>query len=136
MVCETVRPEVSNKYLLAGFYGLAPHVQIAIQSFQSPVTLCFVFCGGGGTAGTYTVSLLLVDPDGLVVSNENNAPSVVGHLGDRTSTNIFMGFQGLATKPGKYRVALLVNSAEHFSTTFGLLSATGNAAPRFLNQGT
>lgn len=118
LVCEGAREEVHNKHVLLGFFGITPHVQIRMGNFQSPAVLCFVFCGGPGSAGTYDVSLQLTDPQGLVVSNPSASPDIRnGRLEDRLNTNIFMGFHGLLTVPGRYRVALVVNGAEHYSST-------------------
>jgi hypothetical protein len=118
IVCESARPELFNKHILLGFFGITPHVRIRIKEFQKPASLCFVFCGGGGPARNYRLGLRLTDPLGATVSNPANAPDVEGELGEkRTSTNVLMGFQGLLGKPGRYRVALVVDGVEHYSTT-------------------
>ena len=121
IVCEGARAELYNKTILLGFYGVAPYVRILLHDFQAPVMLCFVFCGAGGSAGKYNVGLRLTDPTGRVLSNSQTAPDVSGELSaDRDLTNIFLRFQGLVGGPGKYRLDLIVNGLEHFSTTFEL----------------
>ena len=124
IICEGIRPEPQNKNLLLGFFGIAPHVKVLLRNFNLPATLCFIFCGGRGSAGRFDVSLRLTDPQGLVVSNLNTVPEIKGgELGDRAATNIFMGFQGRLGKPGKYKVSLIVNGAEHYATTVDILQA-------------
>jgi len=79
------------------------------------------FCGGGGSPGRFNLKLQLTDPRGTVVSNPQTSAEVInGELGMRTNTNIFLGFQGLVSGPGTYRVALIVNGVEHYSTTVTL----------------
>lgn len=116
IVCEGARPEVQNKYILLGFFGIAPYVRIYIRDFKVPASLCFVFCTGKGVEGKHSIDLQLRDPQGTVLSNsiqgirDQEAPPA-------SSTNIYMAFQGLLGKPGAYRVALVVDGREHYSTT-------------------
>jgi hypothetical protein len=122
IICEAVRAEPQNKNLLLGFFGIAPHVQVLLKDFNLPATLCFVFCGGRGSAGKFDIGLRLTDPQGLVVSNSDTAPEIKGgELGNRTATNIFMGFHGRLGKPGKYTVSLIVNGAEHYTAIVDVL---------------
>ena len=122
IICEGVRPEPQNKTLLLGFFGIAPYVRILLKDFDSPATLAFVFCGGEGPPGKHDIGLRLKDPEGSVVSTANSSPDIKGgELGVRPGTNIFMGFQGKLGKPGKYTVVLIVDGAEHYSTTFDIL---------------
>lgn len=134
LICESARPELNNKHILLGFYGIAPYVRIVIRDFKQPILLCFVFSGGTGAAGSFTIGLRLSDPAGTVISNQQNAPDVTGNLvGGRTSTNAFMGFNGLPGIPGKYTVSLLVNGVIHFTTNFELVPAAGPEKSAFVN---
>jgi hypothetical protein len=121
-VCEGVRAELNNKHILLGFFGVAPHVRVWLQDFTRPATLCFVFCGGTGPGGTYNIGLRLTDSQGTVVTNTNTAADIKnGTLGPgRSVTNIFMGFNGMLGRPGKYRVELLIDGVSHYSTTVDL----------------
>ena len=125
IICEAARPELNNKHVLLGFFGITPYVRMFIQDFSQPVGLCFVFCGGVGPAGKYDVSLRLVDPVGAVVSNSSTAPPIKDGIlaADRTNTNVFIGFHGLIGKPGKYTVTLLINDIAHYSTTVDIQPA-------------
>jgi hypothetical protein len=121
VLCEGARPEANNKTILLGFFGVAPHAHILIRDFQQAVTLCFVFSGGGGPAGKFNLKLRLTDPLGVTVSNPTASPEInEGELGDRDATNIFLGFHGLVSGPGRYRVTFIVNGEEHYSNTFTL----------------
>jgi hypothetical protein len=122
IVCESARPELNNKYVLLGFFGITPHVRMLIQDFSQPVTICFVFSGGPGTGGKYDVSLRLVDPAGIAVSDNNTVPSIKGGVlgANRNNINVFMGFYGLLGEPGQYTVTLLINNVAHYSTTLGI----------------
>jgi hypothetical protein len=119
LICEAARPELNNKTILIGFFGIAPYVHVLIPNFSIPVSLCFVFSGGGGPPGTYDIGLRLTDSQGNAVTNAQNAPEIKAGRFDaaRPNTNIFMGFQGLLGKPGIYNVTLIIDGAEHFSTT-------------------
>ena len=123
LICEAARPELRNKHILIGFFGMAPYKQITIGDFKLPVSLCFVFCGGAGRAGRHTIGIRLSDPNGKVISNPQNAPDVAGPIIARTYTNLFMGFHGSVTVPGEYQVTLIVDGKKHYSTTLDLLAA-------------
>jgi hypothetical protein len=126
IVCEGARPEIQNKYILLGFFGIAPYVRIHIKDFKLPVSLCFVFCTDEGVEGKHSIDLRLADHQGNVLSN-----SIQGIKDQEAkpspSTNIFMAFQGLPGQPGEYRVALVVDGREHYSTTITLENPPVNA---------
>jgi hypothetical protein len=130
LICEGVRPELQNKNILLGFYGIAPHVLIWLRDFNIPAAFVFAFCAGRGDAGTYDIELRLIDPQGQQVSNPETSPSIKGGqlVPDRSTTNIFMGFQGRLGKPGTYRVSLMVDGKEHYSTTIDIMPAPAQTA--------
>jgi len=127
LVCEGVRPELQNKSILLGFFGIAPYVQVLLRDFNLPGTLCFVFCGAGGSGGKYDVSLRLTDPQGRVISNPQTSPDIRGGelAANRSTSNIFMTFHGPMGQPGKYNVTLVVNGSDHYSTAIDILPMPG-----------
>jgi hypothetical protein len=130
IVCENIRPELNHKTILLGFFGITPYVLVELADFKQLVSLCFVSCGAGGPPlRCERVQLRLTDPSGAVISNPTNAPDIVGGLlaGDRTTTNIFMGFVGFVTHPGQYGVALVADGVERYSTTFQLAHMTARS---------
>jgi hypothetical protein len=127
IVCEAARPELQNKHILLGFFGIAPYVRIHIKDFKLPVSLCFVFCTGQGVEGKHSIDLRLTDPQGTVSSNSIQGIRDQEPPPGSPSTNIFMAFQGLLGTPGAYRVALVVDGREHYSTTATIENAPVNA---------
>jgi len=49
VVCEGIRQEIMNKFVLLGFFGITPHVQLTIKDFKIPVSFCFIGDVGGST---------------------------------------------------------------------------------------
>jgi hypothetical protein len=99
-----------------GCFGIAPYARVALQNLNLPTTLCFVFCGGEGE-GTFNVGLRVTDLRGVAIRGQ--LPDLInGELRKgKPSTSVFMGFQGAFRNAGRYRVALIVNNEEHYSTT-------------------
>jgi len=116
IVCEFARPEVGNKTILLGYYGIAPHVRIQVQDFALPVQLCFVFAGGPGH-GHFRMDLKVTSHNGATF----DAPGVEGDMSPEASvSNIFMGFQGVLPGPGDYTASLLVNGKAQYQAAFAL----------------
>lgn len=124
-ICEAVRPELFNKNILLGFFGMAPYVTVRLQNARMPAALCFVFCGGP-SVGTFNVRLRILDPDGTEVTNPTNAPPIPnGQLNSpKGGTNIFLAFFGILGTAGTFRASLLIDDAEVYSTTFGIEEVT------------
>jgi hypothetical protein len=116
IVCEGAREEILSKFILLGFFGIAPHARVAIRDFKLPVALCFVFCGGRGE-GKFNVGMRVTDLQGAAIPGQS--PDLINAevKKEKPSTSVFMTFLGAVQKPGRYRVALLVNNVEHYSTT-------------------
>jgi hypothetical protein len=132
IVCDGIRPELNNKTILFGFYGIAPYVTVRLINVNLPANLCFVFSGGATDVGRYNVRLRLLDPAGSEITNDTNSPPIKeGVLGaGQGGTNIFLSFVGVLGKVGRYRVSLMVDGVEHFSTSLGIEQAsTSTLAP-------
>jgi hypothetical protein len=116
IVCESVREEVLGKFILLGFFGIAPYARIVIKDCKLPVSLCFVFCGGQGE-GKFNVGLRVTDLQGVAIPGQ--IPDLINAevKKEKSGTSVFMGFQGAVQKPGRYGVALVVNNVEYYSTT-------------------
>lgn len=119
IVCDGVRQEVFAKHILLGFYGTAPHAQVNLQNPLAPATLCFIFCGGPGE-GKFDVGIRVTDSQGSPIPNA--IPDLRGGelVRGKPSTSVFMGFQGTFGREGRYRIALMVNGAEHYHTTLDI----------------
>jgi hypothetical protein len=117
IVCEGVREEIMHKHILLGVFGVAPYVQIGIKDFSLQIPLWFSFFGGAGE-GKFRCSLELRDESNTLLSNQALSSSLEGELAPhKISTSIFLPFNGLLTRPGNYRIGLLVNDREHYSST-------------------
>lgn len=116
LICDQVRPELGNKFILLGYYGLAPVVSIVIVDFSQPITLCFVFAGGAGH-GHFRIGVRVTAPNGTAFDGS----SVDGDLREGVpGSNFFMSFHGVLPGPGDYRVDLLVDGVSNFRTAFAL----------------
>jgi hypothetical protein len=123
IVCEGVRQEINNKHILLGFFGITPYVRVFIKTFQIPVSLCFVFCGGHQQpqANRFNLDLRLSDSRGNTLSTPSTSPGIKGaQLQSTNVTNVFFAFHGMLSEPGVYHVALLVNGVEHYATTVNI----------------
>lgn len=124
IVCEVIRPELNNKNILFGFFGITPYVTVQLQNLKLPASLCFVFCGGP-SIGTFTVRLRIIDPNGIEVTNSQNSPPVQGQLhSPRGGSNVYLGFNGILGTAGRYRVSLLVDDKEVYDTSVGIEQMT------------
>jgi len=132
LVCEGVRPELNNKNILLGFFGIAPYVQVRLPNISTPASLCFVFCGGAAE-GKFNIRLRLDDPTGTEVTNPTNSPHIKDGvlMSGKGSTNIFLAFQGILGRFGTFRVGLLVDDVEQYSTTVGIEPASASQQPVF-----
>lgn len=121
IVCEAVRPELNNKTILLGFFGITPYAQIFIRDLSQPLSLCFVFSAGFGAAGMPKLELRLTDATGVIVTNRGNSPPIENaSFVPEYPTNVFLAFQGVIKQTGKYSVELLVNGVSHFSTSVAI----------------
>src|SRR5579872_1709694 len=103
LVCEGVRQELLGKYVIVGFYGIAPYVSIAIRDFNQPVGVTFFWQGGAGS-GNFRISARLTAPNGTHLSTN----SAEGSLMQSNGVNFFLlQFLGVLPGPGRYSVALL-----------------------------
>jgi len=119
LVCEGVRQEIQNKYTVLGFFGIAPHVRIAIRDFKLPVTLCFFFCGTTA-GGKVKLSVKLIDRSGQQVPNRIPQSLDATFDSSNLATFIVLFFEGVVPGPGEYKVSLIIDEREHYSTQFAL----------------
>jgi hypothetical protein len=118
IVCEGVREEIRSKHILFGVFGAAPYVQIGIKSFALPSNFWFAFFGGKGD-GKFRFDLKLYDPkNSLLVNQAHGFDTIEGELNpEKINTTVFLGFSGILTGPGKYRIGLLINGTEQYSSS-------------------
>lgn len=121
IVCEQARPELLGKWMLLGFFGVAPHVRVAIGDFNKPVTLCFVFVGDR-FVGKVRAAIRVVAPNGDILPGATEAAGEF--FPDKPVSTFYMHFQGPVRGPGRYAVTLIVNGEEFYPTSFELLPQT------------
>jgi len=63
VICDGVRPELSNKLTLLGFFGITPNVEVRLGTVSLPVDeLTFILIGSvSGSAGSAEVAFELFD---------------------------------------------------------------------------
>jgi hypothetical protein len=126
LVCEGIRQEIGGKQTLLGFYGVAPLVGIILKDLNIAAVFCFVFAAGEGS-GDFEVHLRMTDPTG------KECPSSLGSIRGKLAsgipvTNIFLGYQGKLSAYGLYKVAVIVDGHENYTTTINILPQSAEAA--------
>ncbi len=107
LICEEIRIEQRNLISLLGFYGVMPHVEMAVQNFTGPSRLAFLLVGGHG-GGTFNVSARLVAPNGEPLPTP--PPFQWNVDPTKTRANLGFGMLGLVLpQPGIYTFELLVD---------------------------
>ncbi|MFZ0733353.1 MAG: hypothetical protein WAM79_13580 [Candidatus Sulfotelmatobacter sp.] len=120
IVCEGFRPELHNKNLLFGFFGITPYVRVRLKDVHAPVALCFVFSGGSPISpGSFNLRLRLIDPTGREVTGPQNSPAIspASMVAAKGPTNIFLSFSGVLGSVGTFRVGLIADQVEQYGTT-------------------
>jgi hypothetical protein len=113
IVCEGVRQEVLGKLSIIGFYGIAPHVRVAIVDFSLPVTLWFLFNGGPGS-GTFRVNVRLTGPRGATVYG---LEGIAEFRSEAMRSNIGILFQSTVPAAGQYTVDLLADGTQCYGAS-------------------
>jgi hypothetical protein len=125
IVCDLVRQEVSNKYLIVGYYGIAPNVEVIIANFDLPVALCFFFVGGPAV-GHFRADMQIIPENGPTIPG----PWVEGEFeAGKLVSNFFMGFQDKVPGPGLYNAEFLLNGTVAYRAGFRLSSVPKPIAP-------
>jgi|SRR5882762_873824 len=119
IVCEGVRQEILNKYTILGFFGIAPNVKISIRDFKLPVTICFFFCGTTA-GGRLRVSVTLSDRSGRLIPNKIPQPPETMFDPSKPVTFFALFFEGIFPGPGEFKISLMIDDREHYSTFFSL----------------
>ena len=102
--------------MVIGLYGIAPDVDIWIQDFAKPVTICFFFLGGPGV-GHFRVDLRVVSDSGFTASGSSAEGDL---LPGRNRSAFAMAIEATFPGPGKYRAELLTNGVVQHWADFEL----------------
>jgi hypothetical protein len=124
IVCDGVRQEILSKYVILGFYGVTPDVQISIKDFALPISLCFFFCGTVAE-GRFRAELRLKGPGGQIIP-AGVLPAEGTFTADKRVTYVALYFQNVIPGPGVYQVSIMVDGVEHFPTSISFVH--GNPA--------
>ncbi len=73
LICDLVRPELGGKLSVLGFYGVCPHVEVALQRLDLPVVLTFLCMGGMGD-GTFSLTFEVIDDTERVIASSAAQP--------------------------------------------------------------
>jgi len=121
LICDGVRQETQNKYIILGFFGATPHVEIFVRDFKLTVPLCFLFLGTQ-SEGHLRLELSVKGPSGQLVAN-SIAPFEADMRPNIQATLLIFYFSGVFPGPGKYQVSAMINGMEHYPTSFTLSQA-------------
>ena len=120
VVCDLVRPELGGKFMLLGFYGVAPNVEIVIQSLNTPIVLSMVAASppvlDSNIAYEYVV--IITRPDGLGILQtppRRLVPTKDIRIHFPIAFNI-----APPILPGRYSVHITVNGELKLDTSFSI----------------
>jgi hypothetical protein len=123
IVCEIVRPELGGKFILLGFYGVAPNVEMTVGDINRHVVLSIVAgCPPAPETNiAYECIVAITRPDGVGISQTaiRLAPAQNKGIQIPLSFNI-----APPILPGRYSVRILVNKEVKLDTTFLIRTAT------------
>jgi hypothetical protein len=129
IICEMVRPELGGKYILLGFYGLAPNVEILVQDTNRPIFLSILTgCPALSEATTtYECVVLITRPDGVGIFQTPPLRLVVAQ--DRR-TLVPVAFNvPPPILPGRYSIRLTVNGELRLDTSFSVKTSNQPVSP-------
>lgn len=120
IICEIVRPELGGKFILLGFYGLAPNVEILIPDLNRPVFLS-VLAGSppvDDANTSYDLMTTVSRPDGITIFQTPPHRLVVSQ---GKGVAVPLGFSmAPPILTGLYSVRLAINGETKLETTFAL----------------
>jgi len=124
VICEVVRPELGGKFILLGFYGVAPNVEIAIPDINRPVFLSFI--AGSGPIVDVTTSydwvVAVSRPDGVTIFQTPPQRLVVA---EGKGVILPIGFNiAPPILTGRYSLRTLVNGDLKLDTSFAIRTGT------------
>src|SRR4051812_14445705 len=118
MICDQMADQGRGKLTLLGFAGICPNVQLYVENAQLPLQLAFVLVCAQG-AGKFQTTFQL--------SKEGHAPFVKSGpteseiFANKGSTNFSFQIIGPFQGAGRYRVELLADGKQQYSSTFDLI---------------
>jgi hypothetical protein len=68
LICDDARIEPTGKVAIAGFLGISPDVELAVQSRHNSVNLTFILLGRGEPQNSRKLTIVITQPTGRPVS--------------------------------------------------------------------
>jgi hypothetical protein len=121
LICEDMRQELHRKSTLAGFYGVAPQVDIFGQDLHLPIAqLCFVLIAEQGEMGG-TLSFTITNPNGQAIVNSGEKGLQLVPDQSQRRLNLAIAIAGIAFKEaGRYLLNIAVDGRSHYHTSFNV----------------
>jgi hypothetical protein len=123
IICEIIRPELGGKFILLGFYGLAPNVEIIVQDSNRPMSLSMLAgCPPVPEANlAHEYSIVITRPDGVGIFQ--TPPLRLVPLPEKR-LQIPMWFNiAPPILAGRYSIRLIVNREVKLDTSFSIRAA-------------
>ena len=120
LFCDIIRPELGGKFILLGFYGLAPNVNLSVPDINRHASLS-ILAGSppiDDTITTYNCVVLITRPDGIGVVQTNPMRLAVSQ-----GKGVFLPVMFSIAPPilsGRYSVRITVNGELKLDTSFSL----------------
>jgi len=127
-----MRPELGGKWIILGFFGLCPNVEINIPQLDQPVFLTFVLSGGPGD-GDFEASFDVVEEKGqLVVASMGpvHFNAIPNH-----ATVLAPAFLLTFGQPGTFAFRCVVDKAERYRGLFRVGQGSATQMPTIWRVG-
>jgi hypothetical protein len=124
IICDMIRPELGGKYILLGFYGLAPNVELTVPDMNRPAVLSML--AGCPPVPEPTISyeyvVAITRPDGIGIFQ--TPPVRLAVMQDKRMQVPLWFNIAPPLLPGRYSIRLTVNGEVRLDTSFSLRTAT------------
>ena len=124
IICEMIRPELGGKFILLGFHGLAPNVDLTLPNINHRVVLSMLAgCPPvpDATIG-YECVIVVTRPDGVGIFQ--NPPFRLA-VSQEKRIQIPVHFAiAPPILPGRYSIRVMVNGEVKLDTSFSIRTAT------------
>lgn len=123
IICDGIRPEIGGKFTLLGFFGLAPHVEVATTNPAQPIPLAFIagFPPVADAQAVYEYSIAIIRPNQTVAQQTPQQRLKVSAAGRGLVAFTFVLPPPQAS--GLYSIRITVNHETKLDTGFRLRSA-------------
>lgn len=129
VISDDLRPELSGKASIIGFYGIAPNVDIILKDLFQPLAMLTISLLAGRGLGTFKLSMNIADEDGRQLFNVSDYEVNITDQRKKNSwTFQFSNFK--FNRAGRHALTVRYDNNVVFSTTFEVRQGTPEDFPQ------